>query len=197
VKPSGLSVGLLPLEGGTWSQSAVSRDDGSFDFALVGSERYQVRIQGEVAHAFYIKGIRYGDTESSDGIISISGVEGSLVLTLSTNGARLVARVSGVREKNPLTPQVVLIPEKPQGETRLGLFDQNGVFSFNNLAPGAYKLYAFQEVPEGSWEDPDFVKEIKQRSVDILLSEGDVQSTEVPLLLKTDLAPILRKLGLE
>jgi hypothetical protein len=206
VKPSGLSVGLLPLESGTWSQSAVSRDDGSFDFALVGSERYRVRIQGEVANAFYIKGIRYGDTESSDGTVSISGVEGSLVLILSTNGARLVAKVRGAREENqtpssrgsgPLTPQVVLIPEKPQGDTRVGLFDQNGSFSFDNLAPGAYKLYAFQEVPEGSWEDPDFVKEIKNGGVDIQLSEGDVQSTEVPLLLKADLGPTLKKLGLE
>ena len=90
----------------------------------------------------------------------------------------------------------MLIPER-LGEAHVGTFDQNGGFSFDNLAPGAYKLYAFQEVSEGSWEDPDFVKEIKNGGVDIQLNEGNVQSTEVPLLLKSDLAPILRKLGLE
>jgi|ERR1700674_3062868 len=104
--------------------------------------------------------------------------------------------MSFLLSSNPPTPQVVLIPER-LGEAHVGTFDQNGGFSFDNLAPGAYKLYAFQEVSEGSWEDPDFVKEIKNGGVDIQLNEGNVQSTEVPLLLKSDLAPILRKLGLE
>ena len=207
LKPSSLSVRLISLEGNSWSQSAVARDDGSFSFALVGSERYRVLIQGTLSNSFYIKAIRYGDTESSDGTISISGAERSLLLTVSTRGARLMARISGVPDRNQSlpsqsgaaspTPQVVLIPERTQGETRTSFLDQNGGFSFDNLAPGAYRLYAFEGVPEGSWEDPDFVKEIKDRGVDIQLSEGDVQSTEVPLLLRSDLAPILRRLGLE
>jgi hypothetical protein len=206
LNPSGLSLSLLPVEGGTWSQTTALHDDGSFTFALVGSERYHVRIQGNSPNLFYIKEIRYGDIKSSDGIISISGAEANLVVDLSTNGARLFAKVKGVTEGNlPLpggrvsasaAPQVVLVPET-LGETCLGIVDQNGGFYFDNLAPGAYKLFAFEQVPDGLWEDPDFLKEIKNKAVDIRLSEEDAQSKEVQLLLKADLAPILRKLGLE
>ncbi len=194
MKPSGLTVTLISLERRSWSQSTESHDDGNFTFALVGSERYRVRIQGALTAAFYLKELRYGETESSDGTISVAGAGDILAVTVSTRGARLVARISDAAT----TPsQVVLIPAPGHGDALAAVADQNGGFAFDNLAPGAYKLYAFQDVPDGLWEDPDFVKQIEDRGVDIQLKEGDAASKEAPLILKSDLAPILKKLGLE
>ena len=193
IKPSGH---IVQLESDTpgWSPEAVSRADGSFDFALVSPGRYRIQVLGS---GFYLKEIRYGDVVSTDGTISVTGAEGRLVLLLSTLGARLSGTVTRTTDgkASRAKPQVVLISNRVPA--RLGAFDQTGTFTFQDLAPGTYKLYAFEGVPDGAWEDPDFMKEVGDASIEIQLTEGEVKSADVPLIPMSDLAPILKKLGIE
>ncbi len=186
------------------SPSAVSRADGSFYFPMVGSERYRVTVW--TGPGFYLKEIIYGDAVSNDGTISLTGPEAKLVLILSERGARLSGKVNRTNDQKSTadqtrgmvsTFQVVLVPNGAPGKARLAIFDQNGEFSLRDLAPGAYKLYAFEGVPDGAWEDPDLMKELSGAGMEIPLTEGEVKSVEVPLLLKATLAATLKKLGLE
>jgi hypothetical protein len=200
MKRPGLTVRLDAFTP-SWSPSTVSREDGSFDFRLVASERYRVIVGGDAGKGFYLKEIRYGDAVSKDGTVSVTGAGGSLVLVLSPHVASLVGKVSTTAtdqsRRSVGTPQVVLIPDDVLGEARLATFDQTGTFSFDDLAPGAYKLYAFEDVPDGAWEDSAFMKEISGAGMEIQLAEGERKSADVPFLAKSDLAPTLKKLGLE
>ena len=47
------------------------------------------------------------------------------------------------------------------------------------------------------WENSDFMKELSGKGTEIRLAEGEIKETDIPLLLKSDLAPTLKKLGLE
>ena len=78
-----------------------------------------------------------------------------------------------------------------------GTFDQNGAFLLSDIAPGTYRLYAFEGVPNGAWEDSEFMQEVSGLGHELELVEGDVRNVEAPLLLKSKLAPILKKLGME
>ena len=187
-----------------WNPSAVSREDGSFEFPLVGSERY--RVYTNAGSGYYLKQIRYGDALSSDGTISLTGAIENLILILSARGARVTGTVTGAGEPgNPAeqakgivaTFQVVLVPKAAPGNPRLATFDQNGTFSLSDIPPGKYSLYAFEGVPSGAWEDSAFMQEVSGSGTEIELVEGDVRSVDVPVLLKSKLAPILKKLGME
>lgn len=199
MKRSGLTVRLDAFRPG-WTPSAVSRNDGSFDFPSVSSERYRVIVGGYSGNGFYLKQIRYGDIVSSDGTISLTGSGESLVLELSTRGARLKGRVSSVvidqSVSGTTAPQVVLV-SAGESEARHATFDQNGSFSFEDIAPGEYKLYAFEGVPDGAWEDSDFMKEVGSAALDVRLAEAEVKELTVPILPRSTVAPILKKLGLE
>jgi hypothetical protein len=92
---------------------------------------------------------------------------------------------------------VVLLPKSVPGNARLATFDQNGTFSLSDIPPGTYTLYAFEGVPNGAWEDSAFMQEVSGSGTEIELIEGDVRSIDVPVLLKSKLAPILKKLGME
>jgi hypothetical protein len=197
LQPLGLTVALNSLDPSTWLRPVVSQADGSFNFEQVASERYRVHVQGPSSDQFYLKLIRYGDTESRNGIISLSGPESTLELVLSTRGTRLTGTV-----KRSSAPQVVLIPntlDAAQREhgTRLGVLDQNGVFTMNVIAPGAYTLFAFENVPEGSWTDSDFLKEIKSKGVEIQAGEAGTKTVEVPVILRSDIDGILSRLGID
>jgi hypothetical protein len=198
--PSGVRVQLVPF----FPQMpiyAISRADGSFDFPLIGAERYRVKVYPE--SGFYLKEIRYGDAISKDGTIDLRGAASDLVLTLSARGAYLTGKVTKTGDQKDLaggkvsTPQVVLAPNGAPGDARLATLDQNGAFSLSDIAPGDYKLYAFEDVPDGAWEDSDFMKEVSGAGTDIHLAEGEVKSVEPPLVLRSAVAATLKKLGME
>ena len=47
------------------------------------------------------------------------------------------------------------------------------------------------------WEDPDFMKAFSAAGVEVHMDEGETKNTDVPLIRQSDLAPVLKKLGLE
>jgi hypothetical protein len=189
-------VMLTTLDAGSGAQFSFTRADGTFDFPWVSPGRYRVSLPGVYGGKYYVKLVRYGDQERRNGIISISDAEGSLDVLLSTAGARLTANV-----KQGVT-QVVLIPDVESAEerefnTRTAVRDQNGVFSIGNIAPGAYRLFAFESVPDGAWLDAEFWKEIRSKGSELQISEGDSKSSDAPLVLKSEIAGLLSRLGMD
>jgi hypothetical protein len=146
----------------------------------------------------YLKTLRYGNAESSDGTFTLGSYGVPLELVFSTHGARLSGTVVG----KAATPQVILIPDTTDAalrehETRAAVFDQNGVFTIESIAPGTYKLYAFENVPEGIWLDPDFLKEVDGAGVAFVAAEGDAKTIQAPLLGKAETDRVLAKLGID
>jgi hypothetical protein len=186
-KLSGFTVELDPIRPAR-SSNAISRADGSFELPLLGAERYRVNV---VDNGLYLKEIRYGDVVSNDGTVTVTGTGSSLQLVLSTQ----VAHVSG--KVSTTSAQVVLMPVGSADEVRKATLDQTGAFSFGDVRPGTYKLYAFEGAPDGVWEDPDFMKEFSAAGVEIHLDEGESKNGDVPLIPKSDLMPVLKKLGIE
>jgi len=198
-KPQQLQVylGQADVQSG-FDPFPISKEDGSFDFLDLGLGRYRVNTPGLAYLHLYLKTLRYGNAESSDGTFTLSSYGVPLELVFSTHGARLSGTVTG----RAATPQVILIPDTPDAarrehETRAAVFDQNGVFSLESIAPGSYKLYAFEKVPEGVWLDPDFLKEIESEGVAFVAAEGDAKIIQAPLLGKAETDRVLAKLGIE
>jgi hypothetical protein len=44
------------------------------------------------------------------------------------------------------------------------------------IAPGDYKLFSWEEVESGAWEDPEFLKPFEGKGEKISLQEGDQKS---------------------
>jgi len=41
--------------------------------------------------------------------------------------------------------------------------DQNGAFSFPNVPPGSYKIFAWEEIPSGAYQDPEYIRPFEDR----------------------------------
>ena len=113
----------------------------------------------------------------------------------SANGGTVSRNTSDQSKSAFAKAQVVLIAGG--APARLGTFDQTGRFTFQDLAPGMYKLYAFESVPDGAWEDSEFMKEFAGAGMEIRLAEGEMKSADAPLISKSDLVLTLKKLGME
>jgi hypothetical protein len=75
---------------------------------------------------------------------------------------------------------VVLVPEGKH-RTRLSLYkkaqtDQHGQFLLRGISPGDYKLFSWNEVEFGAWEDPDFLKAFEDKGEKVTVQEGEAKS---------------------
>jgi hypothetical protein len=201
--PAGLSLWLDSPDGLAWEKTAVPHTDGGFDFENVPSGRYRLHVRGGASGRYYVKSLRYGATGSSDAAFSVSADGDTMEVTLSARGALVSGVVKRDSAVGSAAPRVVLLPDKPDAEsqiydTHLGVVDQSGGFTVKEaVRPGDYKLYAFERVPDGAWTDAEFIKEIENKGVRIKVGEGDAKTVEAPLILWSDIAALLTRLGMD
>lgn len=122
----------------------------------------EYRPQVRTPKGFYVKSIRYGDTDALDSTIDLSsGAPGQLEILLSPDGGEVDGSVTNDKGEASTGAMVTLIPE---GERRASMFfktgttDQSGHFTMKDIAPGEYTVYAWDEVDYGAVQDPDFLK---------------------------------------
>jgi hypothetical protein len=186
-----------------WEETTSPREDGGFNFENVPASRHRVHVRGPASSQYYVKRLRYGPTESSDPEFSLSADGDALEVTLSGRGARVSGVVKRGDTAGSRTPQVVLLPDTSDAElrrydTHSGALDQSGAFAVKEpLRPGGYTLYAFEDVPDGAWNDPEFMRAMEGKGVRIELAEGDAKTIEVPLIPRSDIAALLTRLGMD
>ena len=53
---------------------------------------------------------------------------------------------------------------------------------FKSVAPGEYRVYAWEEAEYGAWMDPDFMKPQEGRGEAVSIPEGARQAVQVNLI---------------
>jgi hypothetical protein len=81
---------------------------------------------------------------------------------------------------------VVLVPDPPRRQ-RFDLYyaegsNATGRARFAGVAPGDYKMFAWDDVPGDSWQDPDFIRPYEDRGKPVHVSEGSSENVELRVL---------------
>jgi hypothetical protein len=91
---------------------------------------------------YYVKSIRYGGKEIPPDGVDLS-VAGEFEMTLGTTGAIIEGAVADSRGRPVGGASIVVVPAD-RSEPRTGNADSLGNYYFPNLAPGEYRLYAWE-----------------------------------------------------
>jgi hypothetical protein len=132
----------------------------------------------------YIKSIRFGSSEAPEaGFTVLRGAQPSLEITISSRGARVQGAVTD-KDNLPVTGVwVVLIPDEARrDQTRLYkrvATDQYGHYLLRGSAPGDYKIFCWDEVEDGAWEDPDFLKAFEEGGHKVSVEDADAKTVDV------------------
>lgn len=171
---SGLRVGLramtyLPTPG----QSARLRDDGSFAFGSVPRAPYRVTVSGLTGNA-YLAAVRVGGQDVLASGLQVVPDLPTFEVWISGNGARVDGTVTVDADQVFTGAEVVLVPEDPE---RTDLYkvtgaDQYGRFFIEGIAPGNYRLFAWEDAPSGAYRDPEFVRRYEDWGERIDLEAG-------------------------
>jgi hypothetical protein len=164
---------------------AVKRD-GSFTLSNIGPDRYRLNAFGS-PEDYYIKSALVGDKEALDSLLDFTqGASGTLDILLSSNGGQVEGVVLNAAEQPVTGAAVVLVPDEPRrAQTRLYKdvsTDQYGRFNIKGIAPGGYKLFAWEEVESGAYQDPDFLKAFEALGERKAIREGSRESAQLKLI---------------
>jgi hypothetical protein len=188
IEKEGMSVWLQPLQNrfGIGSKKAEVDENSQFTLKEVSDGTYKLQING-LAKDCYINEVKLGETVFPDVELRVRGAAGNLEVTVSSRGARIDGTV--LNEDSLPVPGVwaVAIPEQLEKRKYKGLYksistDQNGHFEIHGLAPGKYKLFSWEGIQAGAWEDPDFLKEYEEKGQTIDVQEGGERSMELKLI---------------
>jgi hypothetical protein len=79
-----------------------------------------------------------------------------------------------------------LVPDEPRRGRADQYFsiptDQHGRFVFMNVPPGSYRVFAWEEIPSGAHQDPDYVRRFETRGQPVVVQQNGSVETEVTLI---------------
>lgn len=174
--------------GGFGGGFGTVKADGTFTLKNLADEEYMLGVGGIPAGG-YVKSARLGEENAIETALHpLRAKGGSLEIVISMNAGALEGVVHD-KDSNPFAgARVVLIPEKAPalsgGRYYSASTDQNGKFSVKGIRPGSYKAYAWEDVGEEQFLDPDFRADYEDRAVSVRVNEG-LQTQDLKLIGKT------------
>lgn len=184
-----MSIDLAPEESGViwWGRSEEHVDEKSqFTLKEVPQGTFRINVSG-ISKDCYIKEVQFGENVLPDHVLhSKRGVRGELRITISSKGARLQGIVANDESLPIAGVWVVAVPEESRRSLRY-LYkavttDQYGRYDLRGLVPGKYKIFAWDGVANGEWEDPEFLKTNETKAVTVEMSDSDAKSTDLHLI---------------
>jgi hypothetical protein len=190
-------------------QSAYPRQDGSFRIENLDPDKYELRLY-RLPDGAYLKSVQLGQQEMLGKELDFSqGAAGELLITLSYGVGEVSGTVqmpqqeanSEASSNKPATnASIVLVPEelRPDGSGfEYGNTTQTGSFSVKNVPPGRYRAYALEDVKREQMDNPDFLKQLETKGVELELQANGKKQIQLTLIPATDTQRILAQVGMD
>jgi len=134
----------------------------------------------------YVKSIRMGDLDVLNDRLHIeSQPQEAISIVIGSNPGTLSGRVMDESQKPASGATIVLVHDnglRYRVNEKTASSDSSGRFEFSNVPPGSYRLFAFESIERGVWQDPERMRPFEGRGVAIRVEDGGKASIDVPLI---------------
>jgi hypothetical protein len=164
------------------SLSAPLRD-GAFTIDGIPPGDYLAYVAFTGSNSIYNKSMRLGSADVRNGFRVEAQPAGLLEISVGSNGSTVEGVVVGDKGQPVRNATVVLVPDvtlrQRSSMYKFTTSDASGSFRIASIGPGDYKVFAWDSVETGAWEDPDFLRSFEGRGQSITLREGAGQTLQL------------------
>jgi len=155
--------------------STAVHSDGSFTFEPAAPLAYDISID-RVA-GIYLKSVRMGDRPLAQPRIDASEKLEPLTLVLGADTGELQGAVKNSKGGPIARARLDAIAEGDHANrpdfNRSAFSDDKGQFKITDLPPGQYKIFAWEDVPYGAPQDPEFRKPFDKQAVTVTVRPNE------------------------
>jgi hypothetical protein len=205
VSASNLHLSLMPAEiigmAGPPPNAKFS-EDGTFLIDNVNPGKFYV--QAAAPPGTYLKSVRFGNSEILGKELDLSGgAAGQLELVYRYGPGQIEGQLDLAQNSSGapgITAQIAVVPEELHADGSGAHFagtDTKGTFSINNLPPGRYRAYAFEDVNPSMLQNPDLLKQLESKSPVLEVKENEKKQVQLSLIPRDELDQIYARLGIQ
>jgi Carboxypeptidase regulatory-like domain len=163
------------------------KEDGTFAVRSVSPGDYEVSVAG-LPDGYYLKSIRAADQEAlNTGFTVTAGSAPALRIVASPNAGTVEGTVVNQEQKPVLGSTVVLWPVAKGARAALyktATTDAQGRYTITSVAPGEYRLAAFEFLETGAAQDPEFLQAFESKAEKLSLQEKSRETKALTELLE-------------
>jgi hypothetical protein len=136
-----------------------------------------------------VKSIRMGNQDVlEDGLDLTRGVPESIEIAVSGKPGAVEGMVAGAKGAAAAGITVALVPQDAKRRQWAAWYgsattDLHGKFSMAGLHPGEYKLFAWDDVEDTAWMDPEYLKPQESKGTLVKVVEGGLEKVELKVIL--------------
>jgi hypothetical protein len=160
--------------------------DGSFTVDGMAPGDFRVKVE-RLPAGRYVKSMRLGNADVLNDGLHLSGrPQGVLEIVIGANAGNIDGSVSNDRQQALPNATVVLVPDLRLRQ-RSDLYkvvttDTSGRFRITGVTPGDYKMFAWENVESGAWQDPAFVGAYENAGRPIHIYEGSSENLQLHVI---------------
>jgi hypothetical protein len=130
-----------------------------------------------------VKSIAFGGVDVlNDRFRLQSQSDDQLVITIGTNGGSVTGRVLDAQQQPASGTTVVLVHDDTLryhvAEKSIAA-DATGSFQFDGIAPGNYKLFAWERIDRNAWNDPAIMQEYERSATPVRVEAAGKVTVEL------------------
>ncbi len=167
------------------SLAAISAQDGSIGIPSVWPAVYRMDCP-LLPPGSYISQIRQGDRDVLKDGLNVETSETNVVVTLNGSGATAQGTVTDAKGQKVPNAIVALVPDAPLRDVmylyRASGTDQLGGFTMRAIVPGAYHVFAWQELEGASYKNAEFMKKVENQGSAVKAERGGKITLDVKIL---------------
>jgi hypothetical protein len=199
-------TGAVRVEGGAFSGFEKLRINLQADYRnpVMGSSNVEVKPDGsflikgaaprvyELAIArtpgVYLKAIRAGDKQLAGRRVDLSSKMEALTIVLGADVGEVEGSVQNAKGDPVARARVNVIAYGDQANrgdlNRFGFTDDKGEFKIKDVPPGEYKVFAWEDVPVGAPQDPEFRKPFEKQAAPLRMQPNGQEKVQVTAISK-------------
>jgi hypothetical protein len=157
--------------------------DGTFVLNNVAPMTYRINVGG-LGSGGYLAAARYGSADALTDLLQPGDQSLPLSLQIGFAPGRVEGTVVDGRDQPFPGVNCVLVPSarKRTELYRTASTDQYGRCAFANVIPGDYKIFAWEDIPQGAYMDAAYISRFEDRGLVARVEKNGLVSTQIRVI---------------
>jgi hypothetical protein len=146
--------------------------------------RYKVEAipNNTTNNSWYVKSIFYGGADLlREELIVAPGQAAAMEIVLRDDSAMLHGRVQSGEDEGQ-TAAVLVVPEYAPLDPKMIIANESGEFQLDGLAPGDYKVFAFDRLDGLEYSNPQALDQYASKAAQVSLQPNETTTIKVDLI---------------